>query len=479
MHPVVWNTPVLITLAVWGAVDARANDEPTQRPNIVFVLVDDLRWDEVGCMGHPFVKTPHIDRIAREGVLFRNAFATTPLCSPHRACILTGLYAHGHGITDNTDRSAQSHRLVTFPRLLHDQGYATAYVGKWHMGVDDSPRPGFDRWVSVQGQGRYHDTRLNIDGTVVQSKGYVTDVFNDHAVEFIERRHDKPFLLYLAHKAVHPDLEQRPDGSISDPSAGKFEPAERHRNMYANEPVPRRPNVRDNLAGKPALQRKIGNLPPLGPATGTDDETVRNRLRMLMSVEDGVGRILAALEAKGELDNTLVVFTSDHGYFYGEHGLSVERRLAYEEAIRVPLLVRYPKLIKAGSMREQFVLGIDLCPTFLELGDAAELAGLHGRSLVPMLKGDPAELRDSFLIEYYSDRVFPRVLTMGYQAVRTKRHKLIRYRELEGMDEFYDLEADPYEMRNLIGDAVHRGTLAEVQAELGRLLHESGAAAGK
>jgi N-acetylglucosamine-6-sulfatase len=194
-----------------------------------------------------------------------------------------------------------------------------------------------------------------------------------------------------------------------------------------------------------------------------------------MSVEDGVGRILAALEAKGQLDNTLIVFTSDHGYFYGEHGLSVERRLAYEEAIRVPLLVRYPKLIKAGSVREQFVLGIDLCPTLLELGGAAAPAGLHGRSLVPMLKGDSAELRDSFLIEYYSDRVFPRVLTMGYQAVRTKRHKLIRYRELEGMDELYDLESDPYEMRNLIGDAAYRGTLAELEAELAKLLRESSA----
>jgi N-acetylglucosamine-6-sulfatase len=312
---------------------------------------------------------------------------------------------------------------------------------------------------------------LNINGRATQAHGYVTDLFNEHAVDFIKRRHDKPFLLYVAHKAVHPDLQQRADGSISDPSAGKFEPAERHSRLYADAKIPRRPNVNDTLAGKPALQRKIGDLPPLSANTGTDDETVRNRLRMLMAVEDGVGQIFRALEETGELETTLIVFTSDHGYFYGEHGLSVERRLAYEEAIRIPLLMRYPVHIPAGSVRKQMVLSIDLAPTLLHLGGAPLPARMHGRSLVGCLRGNPEELRDAFLIEYFSDRVFPRVLNMGYQAVRTDRWKYIHYTDLEGMDELYDLSVDPYELTNRIDSAPQ--ALAELQSRLKGFLEES------
>lgn len=447
------------------------------RPNMVVVLMDDLRWDELGCTGHPFVETTHIDRIGREGAIFRNAFATTPLCSPSRASFLTGRYPHAHGITDNVDRSAASHRLVTFPLLLHQAGYETGYVGKWHMGVDDSRRPGFDEWVSVKGQGNYLDPELNVNGRVVKTHGYVTDLFTDRAVAFINRPRPRstPFLLYVAHKAVHPDLTQFADGRLSDPSAGNFRPAERHRDRYAGLAVPRRPSVADNLEGKPALKRKIEGVPPLGPETGTPDETIRNRLRMLLAVDDGVGRILDALKQTGRLDDTIVVFTSDHGYFYGEHGLSVERRLAYEEAIRIPLLVRYPRLIKPGTQRDELVLSLDLAPTLLELGGAPLPADLHlhGRSLVPLLQGQSWTPRRSFLVEYFSDTVFPRVSHMGYQAVRTKDWKYIHYTELNGMDELYDLAADSYELKNRIADPTAQGKLRELKAELGRLLEET------
>lgn len=470
-----WAIAACALLFGWFCIAgaATAADNPPPRPNIVLILMDDLRWDDIGCSGHPFVKTPHIDRLAREGAMFQNAFATTPLCSPSRASFLTGLYAHVHGIVDNVDRSPESHLLKTFPQGLQAAGYETAYIGKWHMGNDDTRRPGFNHWVSIKGQGVYHNPELNVNGQTFKVQGYVTDVFSDRAVEFIERSHDQPFCLYLAHKAVHPDLTQFNDGTVSDPGAGIFVPAERHKDLYAGEPVPRRPSFRDTLEGKPALQRRIGDLSPLGPQTATNDETVRNRLRMLMSVEEGVGRMLAALERSNQLDRTLVIFTSDHGYFYGEHGLSVERRLAYEETIRIPLLMRYPPLIAAGSKPAEMVLSIDLAPTLLELGGAATEARLHGRSLVPLLRGARSNWRKSVLIEYFSDKVFPRMLNMGYQAVRTERHKYIHYTQLEGMDELYDLQADPYELTNVIAEPASKPLLGQMQAELATLLDQT------
>ena len=448
------------------------------RPNIIFILIDDLRWDELGIAGHPYVKTPNIDRIGKEGAVFRNAFMTTPLCSPSRASFLTGQYAHTHGITDNVDRSAASHKLVTFPLRLHQAGYETAFVGKWHMGNDDSPRPGFDRWVSFKGQGTYLDPGFNIDGKSVKGSGYITDILTEHAVEFIQRRRDKPFLIYLAHKAIHPEVTQRDDGSVNLADAELFIPAERHRNLYAGKVVPRRPNYKIAPAGKPALQRRIGNLPPLGVATATRDETILGRQRSLAAIDEGVGKILEVLRATRQLENTVVVFAGDNGYFYGEHGLSVERRLAYEEAIRMPLLVRYPKTIRAGTVRRELALNIDLAPTLLQLAGLEVPVTMQGRSLVPLLKGARPAWRHSFLIEYYSDKVFPRIVQMGYRAVRSERWKYIQYSELPGMDEFYDLRTDPYEMKNLIDRPAASKALAGMKTEMERLLKENPASPG-
>ena len=438
-----------------------------QRPNIIFILMDDLRWDE---MDYSFVRVPNIQRIAREGVRFSNAFVTTPLCSPSRASILTGQYAHKHGITDNTDRSPRSHELVTFPRLLHDAGYETAFIGKWHMGLDDNARPGIDHWVSVKGQGSYLDPEFNVNGRREKKPGYFTDILNRFALEFLKQQHAKPYLLYVSHKAVHPDLVQNADGSLSDPTAGKFIPAERHKLLYTEDAIPHRANYGRTAEGKPALLRPISGVTPLGPKTGTDDETIRNRLRMLASVDEGLGQILETLEARGELDSTLIVFTSDEGYFYGEHGLSVERRLAYEESARIPLFVRWPKLIKAGSTRSEMVLSIDLAPTLLEIGGAPSVKGMHGRSLVPLLRGEQVPWRKSILIEHFSDGVFPRMSKMGYQCVRTEQWKYIHYVDLDGMDELYNLQADPFEMTNAIGQPDARPALEEMKAELDRLL---------
>ncbi len=445
--------------------------ETPARPNIVVVLVDDLRWDDIACAGQPFVRTPHIDRIAAEGARFRNAFCNTPLCSPVRACLLTGLYTRHHGILDNTNRSEASHSLATFPRKLQAAGYETAYVGKWHMGNDDTARPGFDHWVSMKGQGTSFDPTLNVNGRREQRRGHTTDVLNAEVDAFLRRRRNKPFCLYLAHKALHPELAQYDDGSISDPSAAKFMPARRHANLYANDGVPRRLNVVDTLQGKPALQRKIDGLPPLSRETGTSDETIRDRLRMLAGIDEGVGMIFKALEQTGRLDNTVLVFLSDHGYWYGEHGLSVERRLGYDEGLRIPLLVRYPRLIEGGQVIDALAQSVDLAPTLLELAGAASDQAFDGRSLVPLLRGQqPDDWPTSFLAEYNTDTVFPRVLNMGYQAVRTPRWKYIRYKKLRGMDELYDLRNDPYEMTNLIDEPKAQTELKKLRAELNRLL---------
>ena len=445
-----------------------------RRPNIVMVLVDDMRWDEMRIAGHPFIDTPNMDRLAREGARFTNAFATTPLCSPSRASFLTGQYPHANGIIDNTARP--SHNLRVFPLELQRAGYRTGFFGKWHMGNDDSPRPGFDHWVAMPGQGEAVDPSLNVDGERVHAKGYTTDLLTDYVERFMDRPADRPFLAYLAHKAIHPNVIQRDDGSMVPipGQPGGFVAADRHRGRYVGRTMPRRANAFKRPLGKPALLRRIDGLPPLGPKTATSDEDIRGRLEMLLGVDDSLGRILAALERKGMLNDTVVVFTSDHGYFYGEHGLNQERRLAYEEAIRIPLVIRYPPLTSAGSTPPEMALSLDIAPTLLEVAGLQPRAEIQGRSLVPVLKREVRDWRESFLIEYFTDTVFPRVRNMGYVAVRTTRHKYINYRELQGMDELYDLDNDPYEQTNLIDRPEARDTLQQMQAELRRLIEHTG-----
>jgi N-acetylglucosamine-6-sulfatase len=444
-----------------------------RRPNIVMVLVDDMRWDDMRAAGHPFIDTPNMDRLAREGARFLNAFATTPLCSPSRACFLTGQYAHTNGIIDNTARP--SHGLQIFPSALQRAGYRTGFFGKWHMGNDDSPRPGFDHWVALPGQGEAIDPSLNVDGSRVQAKGYTTDLLTDYVEQFMDRPSDQPFLVYLAHKAIHPNVIQRDDGKVVPipGQPGGFVAAERHRGRYVGRPMPRRASAFKPPLDKPALLRQIDRLPPLGAKTATSDEEIRGRLEMLLAVDDSLGRIVSALERKGALDNTVIVFTSDHGYFYGEHGLNEERRLAYEETIRIPLLVRYPRLVAANTTPRQMALSLDLAPTLLDIAGQQPGSYIQGRSLVPILRQESPAWRSSFLIEYFTDTVFPRIRNMGYVAVRTERYKYIRYGELRGMDELYDLERDPNEVTNIIGRPDAQATLTLMQSELDRLLAQS------
>jgi N-acetylglucosamine-6-sulfatase len=437
------NNPVTRREAL-AAMAAPLLAKTDPRPNIFFILIDDLRFNAPAYAGHPFVKTPNIDRIAREGAVFENAFVTTPLCSPSRASYLTGRYVRSHGVIDNTDHNELSHKLVTWPRLLHDAGYETGYAGKWHMGTDSSPRPGFDRWISFRGQGVYNDPLLNIDGKETKVPGYVTDLLTDYAVEFIRKPRSKPFVMYVAHKAVH----------------GPFTPAERHKDLFEKENIVRTPNAEDNWDGKPALQRDVDGKPPV-KGVGSSDDLIKNQLRCLTAIDEGVGRIIKALEETGQMDNTFIVFTSDNGYFWGEHHLG-DKRWAYEESLRIPMAMRYPKLIKAGSKVNPIVMNVDMAPTMLTLGGGKFPAELQGHSVLPLFKGPVKNWRTSFLSEYFMEKSFPRV--PSWQAVRDGQWKYIHYPEVAGADELYDLKKDPYEMQNMVHDAP--AMLAEKKTQL-------------
>lgn len=457
---------------------------PNPPPNIVMVVVDDLRWDEFGVSGHPYAETPNIDRLAAEGAMFTNAFHAVPLCSPNRASLLTGQYPSRHGIIDNVARNLASHRLQTFPQALRAGGYETAFLGKWHMGNDATPRPGFDYWVSFPGQGRTVDPVLFENGKLAPVKGYITDLLTDRALDFIRRERSKPFFVLVSHKAIHPDARQRDDGSLDPDYPSVYIPAARHLGRYEAKVFPRRgnvpedggaassPAVRSALAdrGSDAVQKEFG-APTIDGMTS--EETIRRRAEMLLAVDEGLGRIMALLKERGVLDQTVVVFTSDNGYFFGEHGFSIERRMPYDEAIRSPLLVRYPPMIRAGTRVNDLALSIDIAPTILELGQTPIGAQIQGRSLVPLLTGGTVpDWRTSVLVEFYTyENPMPWLVDMDYRAVRTNRYKYIHWVHHE--DELYDLTADSLELRNLIAEPGMARTAAELRTELGRLSLEA------
>ena len=458
------------SLAIFGVNCRTKNAKSNGHPNIIFILVDDMRWDQLSLTGHPIVKTPNLDRIGREGITFNNAFVCTPLCSPSRASFLTGQYPHKHRIINN-DRNGLSfisHKLFTFPQILRRAGYETAFIGKWHMGDDDTRRPGFDHWISFRAQGLFIDPVVNVNGQRKQYTGYMTDLLNHWTAEFLEKDHEKSFLLYLSHKAVH----------------APFIPAERHKNLYTNGRYTPPKSANESLDGKPSLKRKIpavdilripGATPePAEPryGRGTDYEDIYlDHLRCLASVDEGVGNIFRILENKNILDNTIIIFASDNGFLFGEHGLFLNKRVAYEESLRIPLLIRYPKLIKPGSQSDQMVLNLDIAPTLYELVGTHAPISMHGKSLLPLLQNPQAKLREEILAEYFLEKVTP--LYAGWQAVRTDRWKYIHYPELNDMDEFYDLEKDQYEMDNLIHSADHQVILRRMKQQLLQLLKDS------
>ena len=462
------------------------------KPNLLLILVDDLRYDEFGAGGHPYMQTPHIDRLAREGALFERAFHTTPICSPNRASIVTGQYASRHGIIDNVARDAMSHRLPNFHLELKKQGYRTAHIGKWHMGNEGGPRPGYDYWVSYDGHGRINNPCLNHDGKYLQHEGYVTDIMNTLAVDFLEQhqaRHKgksaQPFSLFFAHKAVHPDAEQAADGTFK---VDGYVAAERHQDLYRGKIFPKSPNMlspAEVVKQKPAwaecfeLKRDPKAKAVLDAVHSGEQEEIRLRAAMMASVDEGVGMILQTLEQQGQLDNTCIVFLGDNGYFFGEHGLGPERRFAYEEGIRSPFVVRYPKLAKAASRVKELVICQDIAPTFIELAGAKPGAQIQGRSLLPLLAAGGKKAkgwRKSFLVEYWAENAMPWLVGMTYKCVRTGRYKLIHWvnRGVAGeLDELYDLDNDPYELKNLYNSRAHAAVREKLKRELRKLSVEA------
>jgi N-acetylglucosamine-6-sulfatase len=449
------------------------------KPNLLVILIDDLRFDETGASGHPYMKTPQIDRLAHEGANCANAFHTTPLCSPNRASILTGQYASRHGIIDNVGREAMSHRLANYHLALQRLGYETAHIGKWHMGNDAAPRPGYNHWVSFRGQGTITNPTFWEDGGERKLQGYVTDLLNQRALEFVARKRDKPFALFFAHKAVHPDVQQKQDGTIDLATMQGYVLPERHKDLYRGCTYPARPNVlplEKVLKEKPAwrevfeLRDKPGMRAFLDPIHVGSPEEVRERAAMMASVDEGVGMLLDELQKNQKLDDTCIILLGDNGFFFGEHGLGAERRFAYEEGIRTAFFVRYPKLIKPGTLIEPMVLAIDIAPTLIALAGGKPGPQVQGLSLVPLFKKRAAPWRKSFLIEYYNESAWPWIVGMSYKAVRTERSKLIHWVHKEGVDELYDLARDPYEMRNVIKKPAYGKVRTRLHNELRKLV---------
>lgn len=433
--------------------------------NVVVILTDDQRWDSFGFLGKPWLPTPHLDRLAQQGVWGGEHFVTTSLCCPSRASMLTGLYAHAHGVLDNSAELDPS--LPTWARIAQKAGIRTAWIGKWHMGAGNPhPRPGFDRWIGFRGQGQYTwpgperldplDRQFSFDGELRPVEGYVTDLLTDHAVSFLQEQDGRtPFVLTVSHKASH----------------APFEPAPRHRDALAGAPIPAiLPDTDEAYAELPDWLRAARRRGAFGadrPYNGTWADFGAWYLdyhRTLLSVDEGVGRIVAALEAKGLRDRTVVLFTSDNGFMHGEKGV-LDKRNFYEPSARVPLLASWPGRFAGGRRIDRFTLNVDLAPTLLDLVGLRAPDGWHGRSLVPVLAGEPPDdWRQEFLYEYFFERAFPSTPTVI--GLRAKRMKLSTYHGLDTPDELFDLEVDPGETDNRIDDPAYAERRQALRARL-------------
>ena len=426
--------------------------------NVVFILSDDHRYDAMSFLGHQFAKTPVLDSLAANGAYIKNALVTTSLCSPSRASILTGLYTFRHRVIDNNRPIPPG--TVYFPQYLQKAGIATCFIGKWHMGGEsDAPQPGWDHWVSFIGQGEYFpptpDYTLNVDGKRVKQKGYITSELTDYAIDWLKQQKpaEKPFFLYLSHKAVHANFTPEPkyDGKFKDLP---FRRADTEASTSTNLLQPRW--LRD--------QRNSWHGVDFPYHSALDIEGYYKRYcETLSSVDDSIGRVLQQLKDMGIYEDTLVIYMGDNGFMFGEHGL-IDKRVAYEPSMRVPMLMQCPALIKGGTVVTQMVANIDVAPTVMQAMGLKEPAHMDGQSFLPLAEGRNITWRKDFLYVYYWEKNFPQTPTIF--SLRSDRYKYITYYGLWDADELYDLESDPDETRNLLYQPKHQKLAKELENRL-------------
>jgi arylsulfatase A-like enzyme len=440
--------------------------EAGKRPNILCIMADDHAAHAISAYGSVINQTPQLDRLAAQGMRFDRMFAVNSICTPSRATVLTGKYSHINGVpVFNRFDGSQP----TVAKYLQAAGYHTGIIGKWHLESDPT---GFDKWSILPGQGDYFNpTFLEADGKRV-IKGYITDITTDLSIDFLKNRpKDKPFFLMCHHKAPHRN----------------WQPDAKHKAMFAGKVIPEPPTLRDNGVGRSdaireCKQKVLENLSPndtkgAPPAGLSDDELLKwkyqrymqDYLACVQSVDDNVGRLLDYLDEAGLAENTLVIYTSDQGFFLGDHGL-YDKRFMYEESIRVPFLVRWPEVIKPGEVQSAMGINVDFAPTFMDAAGLPLPADMQGRSLMPLFKGKvPSDWRGSWYYRYYHDPGDHN--TRAHYGVRTTTHKLIYFWK-KNQWEMYDLIADPSELHNLYSDPEQAEAVVKLKAELYRLKKE-------
>lgn len=464
-----------------------------ERPNILYIMSDDHAAHAISAYHSRINQTPNIDRLAKEGMRLDNCFCTNSICSPSRATVITGKYSHLNGVpTFNRLDGSQP----TAAKYLQAAGYYTGMIGKWHLGSDPT---GFDRWTILPGQGAYFDPQFLEPGGSRAISGYATDIITDLAIDFLKNRpHDKPFFLMCHHKAPH-----RP-----------WEPDAKHKAMFADRQIPEPATLRDDYATRTDAIRqceqkvfsdmtnvdlKLPQPPNLSPAerqkwrrekpTKVEIEVngkkktlageelnrwkyqryMQDYLACIQSIDDNVGRLLDWLDQNGLSANTVVIYTSDQGFFLGDHGL-YDKRFMYEASLRMPFLVRWPAVIRPGSVQDALAINPDFTPTFLDLAGVKVPPDIQGRSLVPLLRGErPGDWRSSFYYRYYHDPGDHN--TRAHYGVRTATHKLVYFWKIDQW-EMFDLVKDPDELHNLYNDPSQQALVARLKAELYRLKRE-------